>query len=48
MENANTDKNEKTHSYQHIEQWTKEEVKQWATEVVKFNQKYAEILFNQM
>lgn len=40
-------KNEKSHSYQHIEQWTKEEVKQWATEAVKINQKYAEILFNQ-
>ncbi|XP_009948353.1 PREDICTED: sterile alpha motif domain-containing protein 9-like [Leptosomus discolor] len=47
MENANTEKNEKSHSYQHIEQWTKEEVKQWATEVVKIDQKYAEILFNQ-
>ncbi|NXK02043.1 SAM9L protein, partial [Herpetotheres cachinnans] len=55
MENANTGKNEKSHSYQHIEQWTKEEVeqwtkeevKQWATEVVKIDQKYAEILFNQ-
>ncbi|NXL44436.1 SAM9L protein, partial [Podilymbus podiceps] len=47
MENTNTEKNEKSHSYQHIEQWTKEEVKQWATEVVKIDQKYAEILFNQ-
>ncbi|XP_009701646.1 PREDICTED: sterile alpha motif domain-containing protein 9-like [Cariama cristata] len=47
MENANTGKSEKSHSYQHIEQWTKEEVKQWATEVVKIDQKYAEILFNQ-
>ncbi|NXU24441.1 SAM9L protein, partial [Thalassarche chlororhynchos] len=47
MENANTEKNEKSHSYQHIEQWTKEEVKQWATEDVKIDQKYAEILFNQ-
>lgn len=47
MENANTEKKEKSHSYQHIEQWTKEEVKQWATEVVKIDQKHAEILFNQ-
>ncbi|XP_063180908.1 sterile alpha motif domain-containing protein 9-like [Chroicocephalus ridibundus] len=47
MEKANTEKNEKSHSYQHIEQLTKEEVKQWATEVVKIDQKYAEILFNQ-
>ncbi|NWI24418.1 SAM9L protein, partial [Sula dactylatra] len=47
MENANAEKKEKSHSYQHIEQWTKEEVKQWATEVVKIDQKYAEILFNQ-
>ncbi|XP_010295006.1 PREDICTED: sterile alpha motif domain-containing protein 9-like [Phaethon lepturus] len=47
MENANTEKNEETHSYQHVEQWTKEEVKQWATEVVKIDQKYAEILFNE-
>ncbi|NXE80024.1 SAM9L protein, partial [Cochlearius cochlearius] len=47
MENANTEKNEKSQSYQHFEQWTKEEVKQWATEVVKIDQKYAEILFNE-
>ncbi|NXL11554.1 SAM9L protein, partial [Mesembrinibis cayennensis] len=47
MENANTEKNEKSHPYRHIDQWTKEEVKQWATEVVKIDQKYAEILFNQ-
>ncbi|XP_009934438.2 sterile alpha motif domain-containing protein 9-like [Opisthocomus hoazin] len=47
MENANTGKNEKSHSYQHIEKWTKEEVKQWANEVVKIDQKYAEILFDQ-
>ncbi|NXJ91317.1 SAM9L protein, partial [Corythaixoides concolor] len=47
MENTNTEKNEKSHSYQHIEQWTKEEVKQWVTEVVKIDQKYAKILFNQ-
>ncbi|XP_072710362.1 sterile alpha motif domain-containing protein 9-like [Ciconia boyciana] len=47
MENANTEKNEKSHSYQHIEQWTKEEVKQWTTEFVKIDQKHAEILFNQ-
>ncbi|NWQ95348.1 SAM9L protein, partial [Burhinus bistriatus] len=47
MENANTEKNEKSHSYQYIERLTKEEIKQWATEVVKIDQKYAEILFNQ-
>ncbi|NXJ67539.1 SAM9L protein, partial [Rostratula benghalensis] len=47
MDNANTEKYEKSHSYQHMEQMTKEEVKQWATEVVKIDQKYAEILFNQ-
>ncbi|NXT87724.1 SAM9L protein, partial [Anhinga rufa] len=47
MENTNAEKNEKSHSYQHIEQWTKEQVKQWATEVVKIDLKYAEILFNQ-
>ncbi|NXS43977.1 SAM9L protein, partial [Balaeniceps rex] len=47
MENENTGKKEKSHSDQHFEQWTKEEVKQWATEVVKIDQKYAEILFNQ-
>ncbi|KAK2531339.1 sterile alpha motif domain-containing protein 9-like isoform X2 [Columba livia] len=47
MENTNTEKNEKSHSYQPIEEWTKEEVKHWATEVVKIDQKYAEILFNQ-
>ncbi|XP_009886214.1 PREDICTED: sterile alpha motif domain-containing protein 9-like [Charadrius vociferus] len=47
MENANTEKNEKSHSHQHIEQLTKEEVKQWVTEVAKIDQKYAEILFNQ-
>ncbi|KAM6210428.1 sterile alpha motif domain-containing protein 9-like isoform 1-T2 [Sarcoramphus papa] len=47
MENANTEKKEKSHSYQPIEEWTKDEVKQWATEVVKIDQKYAEILFNQ-
>ncbi|XP_009486154.1 sterile alpha motif domain-containing protein 9-like isoform X2 [Pelecanus crispus] len=47
MENANTENNEKSHSDQYFEQWTKEEVKQWATEVVKIDQKHAEILFNQ-
>ncbi|NXW46070.1 SAM9L protein, partial [Nyctiprogne leucopyga] len=47
MENANTEKTEKSHSNQHIEQWTKDQVKQWATEVVKIDQKYAEVLFNQ-
>ncbi|XP_074691743.1 sterile alpha motif domain-containing protein 9-like [Strix aluco] len=47
MENADTEKKETSHSYQCIEQWTKEEVTQWATEIVKIDQKYAEILFNQ-
>ncbi|XP_009510531.2 sterile alpha motif domain-containing protein 9-like [Phalacrocorax carbo] len=47
MENTNAEKKEKSHSYQHIGQWTKEEVKQWATEVIKIDQKYAEILFKQ-
>ncbi|NXP09530.1 SAM9L protein, partial [Thinocorus orbignyianus] len=47
MDNANTEKYKQSHSYQHMEQLTKEEVKQWATEVVKIDQKYAEILFNQ-
>ncbi|NXE26338.1 SAM9L protein, partial [Ardeotis kori] len=45
MENANTEKKEK--AFQHIEQYTKEEVKKWAIEVVKIDQKYAEILFNE-
>ncbi|NXG56485.1 SAM9L protein, partial [Hemiprocne comata] len=47
MENASTEKNDNSYSYQHLEQWTKEEVKQWATEVVKIDQKYAEILFKE-
>ncbi|NXX57813.1 SAM9L protein, partial [Scopus umbretta] len=47
METADTEKNETSHSDKHFEQWTKEEVKQWATEVFKIDQKYAEILFNQ-
>ncbi|XP_051468348.1 sterile alpha motif domain-containing protein 9-like [Apus apus] len=47
MENASTEINEKSYSYQHLEQWTKEEVQQWATEVVKIDQKYAEILFKE-
>ncbi|XP_009080343.1 PREDICTED: sterile alpha motif domain-containing protein 9-like [Acanthisitta chloris] len=47
MEKATTEQNENSWSYQHIEQWTKEEVKQWAIEVVKIDQEYAEILFNQ-
>ncbi|NXS92677.1 SAM9L protein, partial [Jacana jacana] len=47
MENANTEKGAKSHSHQHMEQLTKEEVKQWITEVVKIDPKYAEILFNQ-
>ncbi|NWW14883.1 SAM9L protein, partial [Oreocharis arfaki] len=47
MEKATTKKKKKSFSYQHIEQWTKEQVKQWATEVAKVDQKYAEILFHQ-
>ncbi|NXE87880.1 SAM9L protein, partial [Menura novaehollandiae] len=44
MEKATAEKNEKSYSYQHIEQWTKEEVKQGATEVAKIDQEPAEIL----
>ncbi|XP_041899662.1 sterile alpha motif domain-containing protein 9-like [Corvus kubaryi] len=47
MEKATTKKNEESYSYQHIEQWTKEQVKQWATEVAKIDQEHAEILFRQ-
>ncbi|NXI70687.1 SAM9L protein, partial [Anseranas semipalmata] len=47
MENANTEENEKLHLYQHTEEWTKEEVRQFLTEVAKIDQKYAEILYNQ-
>ncbi|NWW45822.1 SAM9L protein, partial [Pedionomus torquatus] len=47
MDNAITEKDKKSHSYRHMEQLTKEEVRQWVTEVVKVDQKYAEILFNQ-
>ncbi|NWX47572.1 SAM9L protein, partial [Steatornis caripensis] len=47
MENANTEKKEKSHSYQPVEQWTKEEAKQRATEVVKADKKCTEILFKQ-
>ncbi|NXA14943.1 SAM9L protein, partial [Sapayoa aenigma] len=46
MENATTEKNGKSHSYQDVEEWTKE-VKQQETEVVKIDQEYAEILFKQ-
>ncbi|NXG20126.1 SAM9L protein, partial [Grallaria varia] len=48
MEKASPEKNENSYSYQDIEKWTKEEVKQWATEVVKIDQKYAEILFKEV
>ncbi|NXB98166.1 SAM9L protein, partial [Orthonyx spaldingii] len=47
MEKPTIEKNEKPYSYQHIEQWTKEQVKQWATEVAKIDQEHAEILFHQ-
>lgn len=47
MENANTEKKEKLHVYQHIEKWTKEEVKQFLIEDVNIDQKYAEILYSQ-
>lgn len=47
MENANTEKKEKLHFYQHAETWTKEEVKQFLTEILKIDQKYAEILYDQ-
>lgn len=47
MEKATTKKKEKSYSYQNIEQWTKEQVKQWATEVAKIDQEHAEILFHQ-
>ncbi|NWW75050.1 SAM9L protein, partial [Climacteris rufus] len=47
MEKATTKKNKKSHSYEHVEQWTKEQVKQWTTEVAKIDQEYAEILFHQ-
>ncbi|XP_013042492.3 sterile alpha motif domain-containing protein 9-like [Anser cygnoides] len=47
MENANTEKKEKLHLYQHAEEWTKEEVKQFLTEILKIDHKYAEILYDQ-
>ncbi|POI27001.1 hypothetical protein CIB84_009247 [Bambusicola thoracicus] len=47
MENANTEKKEKLHVYQHIEKWTKEEVRQFLIEDVNIDQKYAEILYSQ-
>lgn len=47
MENANTENKEKLHFYQHAETWTKEEVKQFLTEILKIDQKYAEILYDQ-
>ncbi|NXB26123.1 SAM9L protein, partial [Rhagologus leucostigma] len=47
MEKATTKKKEKLYSYQHIEQWTKEQVKEWAAEVAKIDREYAEILFHQ-
>ncbi|NWV14975.1 SAM9L protein, partial [Ptilonorhynchus violaceus] len=47
MEKTTTEKKNKSYSYQHIEKWTKEQVKQWATEVAKIDQEHAEILFHQ-
>ncbi|NXC50921.1 SAM9L protein, partial [Penelope pileata] len=47
MENTNTEKEEKLHLHQHIEKWTKEEVKEFLIEVVNIDQKYAEISYNQ-
>lgn len=47
MENANTEKKEMLHLYQHIEKWTKEEVKQFLIEDVNIDQKYAEIFYSQ-
>ncbi|NXM77279.1 SAM9L protein, partial [Serilophus lunatus] len=47
MEKATTEKNGKSHSYQDVEEQTKEEIKQRGNEVVKIDQEYAEILFNQ-
>ncbi|XP_065587311.1 sterile alpha motif domain-containing protein 9-like isoform X2 [Cyrtonyx montezumae] len=47
MENSNTEKKEKAHLYQHVEKWTKEEVKQFLIEDINTDQKYAEILYSQ-
>ncbi|XP_062425111.1 sterile alpha motif domain-containing protein 9 isoform X2 [Rhea pennata] len=47
MENVNTEENEKSKLYQNVDNWTKEQVRQWAIEVVKIDEKYAEILFKQ-
>ncbi|XP_009672623.2 sterile alpha motif domain-containing protein 9-like [Struthio camelus] len=47
MENTNSEQNAKSQLYQNIDDWTKEQVRQWAIEEVKIDEKYAEILFNQ-
>uniref|UniRef100_A0A8B9Q1W8 SAM domain-containing protein n=1 Tax=Apteryx owenii TaxID=8824 RepID=A0A8B9Q1W8_APTOW len=47
MENTNTEENEKSKLYQNVDNWTKEQVRQWAIEEVKIDKEYAEILFNQ-
>ncbi|NXY02456.1 SAM9L protein, partial [Pteruthius melanotis] len=47
MEKATTKKKKKLYSCRNIEEWTKEQVKQWATEVAKIDQEHAEILFRQ-
>ncbi|NWJ00143.1 SAM9L protein, partial [Crypturellus undulatus] len=47
MENNNAEENEKSKLYQNVDNWTKEQVRQWAVEEVKIDEKHAEILFNQ-
>ncbi|NXA31866.1 SAM9L protein, partial [Eudromia elegans] len=47
MENNNSEENEKSMLYQNVDNWTKEQVRQWAVEDVKIDKKHAEILFNQ-
>ncbi|NWX82468.1 SAM9L protein, partial [Nothoprocta pentlandii] len=47
MENNNTEENEKSKLYENVDNWTKEQVRQWAIEEVKIDKKHADILFNQ-
>ncbi|NXA52336.1 SAM9L protein, partial [Nothocercus julius] len=47
MENNNTEENENSKLYQNVDNWTKEQVRQWAVEEVKIDKKHAEILFDQ-
>ncbi|XP_010222910.1 PREDICTED: sterile alpha motif domain-containing protein 9-like [Tinamus guttatus] len=47
MENNNTEENEKSKLYQNVDNWTKEQVRQWVVEEVKIDKKHAETLFNQ-